>query len=137
MHRKGNFITIANIQKFWKFLNPVKRKSGGGNGVARSLLTPQYEPAPRRPIWIWKVCHSLLGLQILKYFVMWIPWTTIFQILEFKFSTFSKFWMEIFEIGRLGAASFWGVIISSSYCGVKSASLTLWARTQNYALSCA
>ncbi len=27
--------------------------------------------------------------------------------------------MEIFEIGRLGADSFCGVIISSSYCGVK------------------
>jgi len=39
-------------------------------------------------------------------------------VLEFKFSTFSKFWMEIFEIGRLGADSFCGVIISSSYCGV-------------------
>ena len=95
------------------------KKPRGSNGVATTLLTPQYEPAPRRSIWIWKVCHSLLGLQILKYFVMLIPWTTIFQILEFKFSTFSKFWMEIFEIGRLGADSFCGVIISSSYCGVK------------------
>ena len=32
--------------------------------------------------------------------------------------------MEIFEIGRLGAASFWRVIISSSYCRVKGSEIT-------------
>ena len=57
-----------------------------------TYLTPQQESAPRRPIWIWNVCHSLLAWQIPKYFVMWVPWTSIIQILEFEIFTFSKFW---------------------------------------------
>ena len=57
---------------------------------------------------------------------MWVPWTSIFQILEFEIFTFSKFLKENFEIGRLGADSCWGVISQSSCCGVKNRSTLLF-----------